>query len=133
MTDLPQLKVAEPAADYRLRLEFSNGEVRLFDVRPYLDKGIFKELRDWAYFRLVRVDNEAVTWPHEQDFSPATLHLRSRPADYVDTCSEGKGHDLPRNSRYASFGLDMTHITASVYWLTAQYDRQYCFLGWINY
>lgn len=42
MTELPQLNVAEPTADYQLRLEFSNGEIRLFDVRPYLDKEIFK-------------------------------------------------------------------------------------------
>ncbi len=92
MSELPQLEVAEPIGDYQLRLHFSNGEVRLFDVRPYLDKGIFQELRDPAYFRTVRVDNEAVTWPHEQDFSPETLYLRSRPE--IEMGAEGKRQDL---------------------------------------
>lgn len=79
--EFPQLKVAEPTADYTLRLFFNHGEVRLFDVRAYLDKGVFQELRNPTYFRTVRVDHDAVSWPHEHDFSPATLYLRSCPVE----------------------------------------------------
>ena len=93
MSEFPQLKVAEPTADYKLRLHFNNGEVLLFDVRPYLDKGIFQELRDPAYFRSVRVDHEAVSWPHEQDFSPETLYLRSCPVE-SGAAGDGKRKDL---------------------------------------
>ncbi|VUZ25685.1 Uncharacterised protein [Acetobacterium wieringae] len=31
----------EPLNDYKLLLTFDNGEKRIFDVSPYLDKGIF--------------------------------------------------------------------------------------------
>ena len=68
-----------PLEDYRLELSFNTGEVRVFDTRPYLDKGIFTELKDLAYFRSVRVAFGTTTWPHKQDFGPDTLYMESRP------------------------------------------------------
>lgn len=64
--------------DYTLTLTFTNGEVGQFDVTPYLDKGIFQELRDKSYFKAVRVALGTVQWPHEQDFCPDTLYEASR-------------------------------------------------------
>jgi hypothetical protein len=63
--------------DYTLTLTFTNGEVGQFDVTPYLDKGIFQELRDKSYFKSVRVALRTVQWPHEQDFCPDTLYEAS--------------------------------------------------------
>lgn len=65
--------------DYQLELGFNTGETRLFDVRPYLDKGIFTELRGPAYFRSVRLAFGTVAWPNEQDFGPESLSVESRP------------------------------------------------------
>jgi hypothetical protein len=67
----------EPLPDHCLRLFFDNGEVRLFDVLPYLDKGIFGELKSDAYFKLVKPFLGCVQWPHGQDFGPDTLFLES--------------------------------------------------------
>ncbi|MEP7339491.1 MAG: DUF2442 domain-containing protein [Acidobacteriota bacterium] len=64
--------------DYTLTLAFSNGEVGLFDVTPYLNKGIFQELQDKSYFKSARVALGTVQWPHEQDFCPDTLYQESR-------------------------------------------------------
>ena len=66
-------------ADYQLELSFSTGETRLFDARPYLDKGIFTELKDASYFRSVRLAFGSIAWPHEQDFGPESLYAESRP------------------------------------------------------
>lgn len=49
----------------------------MFDVSPYLDKGIFCELKNESYFKQVKVVSGAVEWPHEQDFSNDTLFLLS--------------------------------------------------------
>jgi len=68
-----------PLPESCLLLTFSNGEQRVFDVLPYLDKGIFTELKNPHYFARVRVVAGHVEWPQEQDFSPDTLYLRSRP------------------------------------------------------
>jgi hypothetical protein len=71
----PSVKSVEPISDYKLRLQFENGESKLFDVSPYLDKGIFVELKDENYFKQVRVAFGSIEWPHEQDFSRDTLYL----------------------------------------------------------
>jgi hypothetical protein len=41
----------EPLDNYLLILTFENGEKRQFDMKPYLDLGIFKELKDTRVFR----------------------------------------------------------------------------------
>ena len=73
----PLLKNVTPSRDYKLELELSNGERRLFDVTPYLDKGIFAQLKDWNYFSRVQAHPRFVSWPQEQDFSLDTLLARS--------------------------------------------------------
>lgn len=74
-----QVTAVRPLDNYHLELSFNTGEVRVFDARPYLDKGIFRELKDPGYFRSVRVAFGTTTWPHEQDFGPDTLYLESTP------------------------------------------------------
>lgn len=61
-----------------LMIDFSNGEKKLFDVSPYMKKGIFKELNDYRYFKQVRVFEGTIVWPNEQDFCPDTLYLKSK-------------------------------------------------------
>lgn len=74
----PKVVDVQPGENFSLLLTFANGEHRVFDVTPYLDKGVFRELADVRYFRRVRIESGHVTWPHEQDFSRDTLYLRSR-------------------------------------------------------
>ena len=63
----------EPMEDHRLRIQLSNGKIGVFDVSPYLDRGVFHELRDAEYFRRVSVAFGGIMWPHEQDFSADTI------------------------------------------------------------
>lgn len=74
----PMVQSAEAMPDHVLRLKFDNGEVRLFDLKPYLDKGVFRALQDEAWFRKVQVVDGSVEWPGEIDLSHDTLFLRSR-------------------------------------------------------
>jgi hypothetical protein len=46
----------------------------VFDVKPYLSKGVFKELKKSSYFKKVRVVWGGIQWPHEQDLSAETLY-----------------------------------------------------------
>jgi len=75
----PHVVSVEVKQEYVLKLAFENKEVRLFDARPFLDKGIFNELTDINYFKQVKVAFGAIEWPHEQDFSKDTLYLLSTP------------------------------------------------------
>ncbi|HSK71142.1 MAG TPA: DUF2442 domain-containing protein [Pyrinomonadaceae bacterium] len=63
--------------DFTLDLKFNDGLIKRFDIKPYLDKGIFKELRDFNYFKNFRVSFGTVQWQNEQDFAPETLYLES--------------------------------------------------------
>ena len=66
-----------PLKNYELELEFDSNEVRVFDVKPYLDRGIFTQLKDIAYFQQVRLFLDSITWPNGQDFDPDHLYLES--------------------------------------------------------
>ncbi len=72
----PQIAKVEVMPGYKLCVRFGNGEARLFDLKPYLDKGVFKELRKESYFKKVRIISGGVEWPHEQDLSADTLYYR---------------------------------------------------------
>ncbi len=74
----PRVKNVQPIENYQLKLTFDNGEVRIFDVTPYLNSGIFKELRDESFFRRVELFNGTVKWPHDQDFCPDSLYEDSQ-------------------------------------------------------
>ncbi len=73
----PRVKTVKPIVNYRLLIGFENGEVRIFDVNPYLDKGIFKELKSMEKFNSVKVVEGTVQWINDADFCPDTLYLDS--------------------------------------------------------
>ena len=70
-----------PLENHTLALRFEGGEMRLFDVKPYLDFGIFRELKDISYFNSVRIMFDSIAWENGQDFSPQTLYLKSIPLE----------------------------------------------------
>lgn len=66
-----------PKDSYKLELEFNTGKIRLFDATPYLEKGIFKKLKDPTLFKQAYVAFDTVCWPGNLDISPETLYDKS--------------------------------------------------------
>ena len=66
-------KIVKPLSDYRIYVEVEDGRKGIFDMKPYLDHGVFRELKDVNYFNQVDILFGAVTWPNEQDIAPETL------------------------------------------------------------
>lgn len=60
--------------DYKLILTFENNEVRLFDMKPYLELGIFKSLKDKSLFNTVKVSFDTIEWSNGADIDPETLY-----------------------------------------------------------
>lgn len=89
----PRVKRASASSDYKLHLEFTNGERGVYDCSPLLDFGVFRELKDLNYFKQARVLEGTVVWPHEQDICPDTLYL-----DSVRSAEQGAPADA-RTSR----------------------------------
>ena len=73
----PRVQTVKPLADHRLELHFSDGQVRVFDMRPYLDTGIFTELRDPAVFGTAQAALGTVVWANGADLCPDPLYLGS--------------------------------------------------------
>ncbi|MDR3296654.1 MAG: DUF2442 domain-containing protein [Prevotellaceae bacterium] len=73
----PRVVGVTPENNYMLLLQFANGEVRHFDVKPYLDKGIFRDLKDPAMFNSARPDGLSVEWANEAAICPDTLYVES--------------------------------------------------------
>ena len=63
--------------DFSLDIKFDDGRVKRFDASPYLEYGVFQELKDRDYFKKVKVAFGTVQWPNEQDISPETLYIES--------------------------------------------------------
>ena len=74
----PRVKEVIPLKNYRLELVFTNDEIRIFDMKPYLEKGIFKELKRLDLFNSVRPFLGSIQWKNGQDLCPDTLYMESK-------------------------------------------------------
>ncbi len=70
------VKKVKPLDNYRLLLTFENNEQRVFDVSPYLDTGVFSELKG-SLFRTVVVNFDTVAWANGADLDPEVLYDKS--------------------------------------------------------
>ena len=73
----PTVVSVKPEKDCILTLLFSNGEVRRFDVKPYMNKGIFRDLKDVSLFNTVQPDGLSIEWANEAALSPDTIYENS--------------------------------------------------------
>ncbi len=72
------VKQVEPKPDYLLLLTFETGEKKLFDMKPYLDIGVFRELKDVKLFNTVQVSFNSIAWETGADFDPEVLYKKSQ-------------------------------------------------------
>jgi len=70
----------EPHKDFTLLLEFENHEIRLFDMKPYLEKKPYTTLKNSRAFMCATVDYGTVVWPGNIDIAPETLYDNSEQA-----------------------------------------------------
>lgn len=77
----PGVKNVKPLTDFKLRLTFENNEERIFDMNPFLNKGIFRELRDTGLFDTVHISFDTIQWENGADLCPEMLYEDSTLAD----------------------------------------------------
>ncbi len=77
----PYVKSVQSLDDYQLALEFENGEQRIFDLKPYLGRGVFARLKNPVLFKTARMVAGSVEWSGEIDLSYDTLYLESQPVE----------------------------------------------------
>ncbi|MBN2543882.1 DUF2442 domain-containing protein [bacterium] len=65
-----------------LLIIFKNGEKRVVDLEPHIGDGISTALKEIAYFKKVRVNQDigTIAWANGADFSPDFLYeIRTNP------------------------------------------------------
>ena len=62
--------------DYELRLRFSDGVVKVVDLRDELFGEVFEPLKDTVIFRAVIINpnTNTIEWPNGADFAPEFLY-----------------------------------------------------------
>ncbi len=73
----PAVKKVEANEDHTLTLVFDNGEKGVLDLKPYLDFGIFRKLKDLSAFNQVRVAFDTVEWSAGIDLDPEFVYEKS--------------------------------------------------------
>ena len=70
----PRVERVKAEKDYLIQLWFENGEVKVFDVKPYLETGIFAELKEPEVFSSVKTFMGSIQWSNGLDLCPDTLY-----------------------------------------------------------
>jgi len=73
----PRAITVKPIENYKLLLEFNNGEERIFDVTNKMDHIFYKSLKDINVFRTVHTNGITVEWDGEIDICPDELYFDS--------------------------------------------------------
>ncbi|MGI9173841.1 MAG: DUF2442 domain-containing protein [Rhodothermales bacterium] len=78
----PKIRHVTPSresGDYRLLLEFENGEKRIYDLAPRMESEVFAPLKTRELFERVRVTYGSLEWPGERDLAYDSLYAESVP------------------------------------------------------
>jgi Protein of unknown function (DUF2442) len=75
---LPKVSKVQVLDNFELRLEFNDGSVKYFDVKPYLHYPAFERLKAVSFFAQAHVAQGTVVWDDRLDLAPETLYLKSQ-------------------------------------------------------
>ena len=84
-----RLAAVEPQPDFTLLLTYEDGEQRVYDMKPLLEKGgVFEPFREYAAFQRVYLDDtcsvawdidSSVVWNNKVDICPDGCYVDSMP------------------------------------------------------
>ena len=80
----PRLIKIEPTSEYKLKLNYENGEQKIFDVSPYISGEWYGQLADKKYFQTVHIisGGTGIEWANGQDIAPHELYELSTIVTY---------------------------------------------------
>ena len=74
----PRVTAVKGKPDFTLVLTFANKQKKMFDMKPYLSIGVFRQLKDYSKFKKVKPFFGSIAWATGQDLCPDTLYLDSK-------------------------------------------------------
>ena len=73
----------KPLKQYKLLLTFENNEARILDMSPFLNKGMYAQLKDVSLFNTVKVSFDTIEWANEIDLCPEFAYKKSTPIEEI--------------------------------------------------
>lgn len=73
----PRAISVKPLNDYKLLVTFSNNEIKIFDVKPYLEYKQFSNLKNISIFNTVKISGLSIEWIDGTDICPDELYNNS--------------------------------------------------------
>lgn len=67
----------EVLEDYELLLTFDNNVKKIKDMKPYLEKGVFRKLKDEDVFNKVKISFGTISWENDIDMCADSLYETS--------------------------------------------------------
>jgi len=64
--------------NYELLLVFDNHKKKIKDMKPYLEKGVFRELKDEEFFKKVEIMYGTISWDGRIDLCADELYTTSK-------------------------------------------------------
>ena len=64
---------------YKIYIKFKNGEEKILDMKEMLDKKYYQKLKDYEYFKNVKITKTGITieWEDGEDIAPENLYYDS--------------------------------------------------------
>ena len=72
----PKILDVEPLDNYKIKLRYKTGEIKLFNVLPYISGKWYEELYNHDYFKSVHMisNGKGIEWGNGQDIAPYELY-----------------------------------------------------------
>jgi hypothetical protein len=72
----PKIISVKALDNYKIKLNYENGEIKLFNVLPYISGTWYEELNNNNYFKTVHIisNGNGIEWEHGQDIAPHELY-----------------------------------------------------------
>jgi len=75
----PKITDVEALDNYKIKLKYETGEIKIFNVLPYISGKWYEELKNDRYFKTVHLifGGKGIEWEHGQDIAPHELYEMS--------------------------------------------------------
>lgn len=74
----PRVRKVKYHGNYQLQVEFTNNELRWFDLKPYLNYPIYEALKSESFCQKVKVIDGVLQWSEYIDMDPDRVYLESK-------------------------------------------------------
>ena len=78
--DILKIKRVQYLDGYRVKLWFSNGDIKIANLSESFDDPIFEPMKNLSYFKNFTIRYNTIEWENGADYAPEYLYEISEPA-----------------------------------------------------